>query len=161
MPDDSEEYALMFGPGPNNDRAYAYSRYAVGDPLSEIAKDSGLSIQDVLALMRQRPSEFAETKQMREDFERLRVQRSLSIIDDHNLGVLEGIQAGTVVVDKDLRKELTKMAKDLAHRHALNEGKATAHMKITDELLTDEEVRDRLKAQDEAGHGLAVDDIEQ
>lgn len=153
-----EEYFLMYGPGEDGDRAHIYSRYAMGDSLEQIAHDCDMSVGEILAIMRKRPAEYKETREKREMFERLRVHRSLSLIDGINLATLEGIREGTVSLDKDMMLHLSKAVKELANRHALNEGKLTANVGIT-EQITEVEMRRRMAAQDAAGHGLAVDDI--
>lgn len=157
--DDPPEYFLVYGDPLDNSRQHIYSRYAMGDSLKQIAIDCSMEVAEVMAVMRQRPAEYKETREKREIFERLRVQRSLNLCDAINLGLLEWAhEHKSVTLDKDFMSHLSKIVKDLANRHALNEGKATVNIGIT-EILTDEVMRERLKAQDEAGHGLAVDDI--
>lgn len=153
------EYFLVYGSPGDSSRAHIYSRYAMGDSLKDIAHDCGMTKEAVQAVMRERPVEYKETKEKREIFEQLRVQRSLNLADSINLSLLEWIHAHPLTMfDKDFMSHLSKTVKDLANRHALNEGKATVNIGVT-EILTDEVMRARLKAQDEAGHGLAMDDI--
>lgn len=153
------EFFLVYGSSEDDSRAHIYSRYAMGDSLKQIAHDCGKEASEVQAIMRERPAEYKETREKREIFERLRVQRSLNLGDAINLSLLEYVhEHKSLMFDKDFMSHLGKVVKDLANRHALNEGKATVNIGIT-EIITDDEIRRRIAAQDEAGHGLAMDDI--
>lgn len=148
------------GSGEKSSPVHIYTRYAMGDMLKQISSDHGMDEVEVLDIIRaNRPKEYPETKGSREDFEHLRVQRQLNLCDALNLAVLE--MAGrepALMRDTDFAAHIARLTKVLANRHALNEGKVTEIVGIT-EMLTDEEMRRRMQDQDEAGDGLAVDDI--
>lgn len=155
--DNVTENRLMFG-GKDNTRAWIYCRYAMGDPVSVIASEAGMSEQVVLEIMRELPKEHEQTKKLREAFMGLRVQRSLSLVDAHNLRVLEALTEGTIdeACKPDVVKELSKMVKTLAERVRLHEGKATQIIRTIDEELSVDDLKQRLTEMEAAGDGLAT-----
>ena len=70
MPDDNEqnEEFLLFPSGRDGDRAAAYARYAMGDPVSMIASDLATSPGQVYAMMQERPEEYQKAKRTRQDY---------------------------------------------------------------------------------------------
>jgi hypothetical protein len=147
---------FLFGDAAENKAHQVYARYAMGDPVSVIAADLKISPSEVYRRMRKIPDQYEETKKMREAFLGLRLRRSLSLIDAHNLKLLEGITEGTLTLTGDQMKDLTRWAKDVAHRLQLHEGKAT-EITGTDEKLTREQVKAILKEQEDAGDGLCTE----
>jgi hypothetical protein len=152
------ENRLFFGSGDDNTHAWIYSRYAMGDPVSVIASETGLSEAKVLGIMRELPDEYEQTKKLREAFLGLRLKRSLSLVDAHNLRVLEALTEGLLVdaCKPEVIKELSKLAKTLADRVRLNEGKATQIIRIDDEELSLDDLKIRMAEMEEAGDGLAA-----
>jgi DNA-binding Lrp family transcriptional regulator len=150
------ENRLMFG-GKDNTRSWIYCRYAMGDPVSVIASEADMSEAKVLEIMRELPKEHEQTKKLREAFMGLRVQRSLSLVDAHNLRVLEALAEGTIDegCKPEVIKELGKMAKCLADRVRLYEGKATQIIRVDDEELSVDDLKARLTELEAAGDGLA------
>ena len=151
------ENRLLFG-GKDNTRAWIYCRYAMGDPVSVIASESNMSEMKVLEIMREEPKEHEQTKKLREAFLGLRIRRSLSLVDAHNLRVLEALTDGALEdgCKPDVIKELGKLAKDLATRVQLHEGKATAIVRVDDEELTIDELKQRLREMEAAGDAVAT-----
>jgi len=161
----TDEQYLTFGADRENDRAAAYARYAMGDPVSVIASDMNKSESAILAMMRERPEEYEETKKKREDFTGVRVNRSLSLVDATRLRLLE-----ILAEEKDLKNELRdkdsvvskllnklgEWEKSLSHRHQLYQGKATDIVKH-EEVRTIEDVEQKIKEIKDAGDGLAVE----
>lgn len=152
---DETENRLLFG-GKENTRAWIYCRYAMGDPVSVIASESKMSEIKVLQIMREIPQEHEKTKKLREAFLGLRIQRSLSLVDAHNLRILEALTEGKIVdvCKPEVIKELCKMAKDLANRVQLFEGKATQIIHVDDEELSLEEYKRRLDEVEAAGDAI-------
>lgn len=154
---DVTENRLMFG-GKDNTRAWIYCRYAMGDPVSVIASESDMSEAKVLEIMREYPNEYEQTKKLREAFLGLRIQRSLSLVDAHNLRVLEALTEGTLEegCKPEVIKELGKLAKDLANRVQLHEGKATQIIRVDDEELSVDDLKKRLAEMEAAGDAIAT-----
>lgn len=149
----------QYGSSEDSSPADVYSRYAMGDMLSKIGKDHKLKPRQVRAIIREQPKDYDKTKKSREAFHRLRVQRQLNLADALNLHVLEMAASNPEMMkNKDFAEHVVKLTKVLATRHALNEGKVTSIVGIT-AMLSDEDMRRRIQEQDEAGDGLAVDDI--
>lgn len=151
-----KETFFLFGNKAAKEAHEVYARYAMGDPVSVIATDLGISTSTVYQMMGKMPDQYETTKKAREDFLGLRLQRSLSLIDAHNLRTLEQITEGTLKPTIEQTKELTRWAKDVAHRLQLHEGKAT-EISGTDEQLTREQVLKILKEQEDAGDGLCTE----
>ena len=154
---DETENRLLFG-GKDNTRAWIYCRYAMGDPVSVIAADAEMSEAKVLEMMRELPKEHEQTKKLREAFLGLRIQRSLSLVDAHNLRVLEALTEGTLeeVCKPEVIKELGKLAKDLANRVRLHEGKATEIIRLDDEELSVDDLKKRIAEMEDAGDAIAT-----
>lgn len=160
MTNEDRQFSLTpYGSADDSSPAHIYSRYAMGDMLEQICSDYRIEPVDIEAIIREQPKAYAKTKKSRQAFHDLRVQRQLSLADALNLCLLEmASREPTLMLGKDFASDITKLTKVLAHRHALNEGKVTEIIGI-DEMLTDKEMRRRIQAQDEAGDGLAMDDI--
>lgn len=154
------ENTLVYGPGTEGAaRAVVYTRYAMGDRVVDIAKDSGLPVTQVYNLLRSRPTDYAKAKEEREAFSNLRTKRTVHGIDNVILRFVERLnESPEVMPSLDTIKVLGKINVDLARRDMLNDGKATDRTQV-DVITSDDAIRERLRAQDEAGHGLAVDDI--
>ena len=152
---EEEQNMLLFGSSDDMELHFIYARYAMGDPVSLIAADLGCSESQIHAKMRKRPEQYEETKKQREAFTGLRLQRSLSLVDAHNLRILEDITEGRIEPSHELMKELNRWSKDVAHRLQLHEGKAT-EITGSDEKLTRKQVMEILKEQEEAGDGLCT-----
>lgn len=153
--DNDEELRLSFG-GRDGKREWIYARYAMGDQLEVIAQDCGITKAKVLELMREMPEAYEETIKAREAFSGLTVKRSLSIADAYNLRMLEKLNDGTLEPTPDLVKEMSKLVKELANRVRLHEGKATAIVRVDDEELTLEGLKEKIKKVEAAGDGLAT-----
>lgn len=152
---------LLFGETKDHGKAaWIYARYAAGDHVGTIAADAGLSIQQVYEIMKTCPDDYEKTKQRREQFCGLRLIRSLSLIDAHNLKILEELDNEKLEVTADTVKELSKLCKDLAHRVQLYEGKATEIIKSKrDDIITLEEAEARIAEARAAGTGLDMKSI--
>lgn len=152
------EDRLLLG-GEDSKSAWIYARYAMGDPVSVIAAATNKSPAQVLAIMRERPKEYEQTKQLREHFMGLRINRSLSLIDAYNLRVLEALTEGhlSASLTGDVVKKLGRIAKSLAHRHQLHEGKATEIVQSLDKVMTMDEMKDRMKEMENAGDAIPTE----
>lgn len=149
--------SLLFGETKDSLVEHVYARYAMGDPISVIASDLKVSEHTVFQMMRKIPDKYEETKQAREAFLGLRLRRSLSLVDAHNLRLMEGITEDRITPTAEQMKDLTRWAKDVAIRLALHEGKPTASVKFdTRESLEDIEAwLTKVRA---AGNGLNLED---
>lgn len=146
MVDADTENGLLFG-GRDGDREAIYARYAMGDFIDVIAADADRSVPAVYNLMREKPADYERSKQAREAFSNLRVQRASSVADGR---LLKKLEAGTLNAT-----ELIRAADSLATRVRLIEGKATEIVgEEAPKTLEDLEVR--MKEIRDAGDGLAT-----
>lgn len=152
-----EKVLFLFGSKDDQEHEKIYARFAMGDPVSVIAADLGVSESIVYKRMRKYPDLYEETKKAREAFIGLRLQRSVSLIDAHNLRILEDITEGRINPTQEQMKELNRWSKDLSTRLQLHEGKATAIIRTDDKKLSREEALKILEEQKEAGDGLCTD----
>ena len=150
-----EELRLSFG-GRDGQREWVYARYAMGDQLEIIAADCGKTEKQILELMREIPKLYEETIEAREAYSNLTVKRSLSICDAYNLRTLERLNSGELDLEPEKIKEIGKLVKDLANRVRLSEGKATTVVRVDDEELTLEGLKEKIRKIEAAGDGLAT-----
>ena len=155
--EEDEELRLSFG-GREGQREWVYARYSMGDQLEVIAADCGKTVNQILVLMREVPALYEQTKKAREAFSGLTLKRSQSIIDAYNLRKLEALNSGKLDLEEsaDSIKELGKLVKDIANRVRLHEGKATAIVRVDDEELTMEGLKEKIRKIEAAGDGLAT-----
>lgn len=160
MTKEPEQISLTpYGSAEDSSPSHIYSRYAMGDMLKQIASDHNLEAGDVHAIIRDQPKDYPDTQESRKAFHHLRVQRQLSLADALNLHVLEmAAQKPEMMLNIDFASHVAKLTQVLANRHALNEGTVTSIVGLTP-IMSDEDIRQQIKAQDDAGHGLAIDDI--
>ena len=139
-------------------REWIYARYACGDPVSVIAKEEAISIQKVYAIMNSCPEDYEDTKVKREQFNGLRIVRSLALVDAHYLRVLEAMLDDNVstLIKSEAFKELSKLSRNLALRVQLYEGKATEiiEQQTREKPMPLEEMRQRLEDAESVGTGL-------
>ncbi len=76
-----EQNMLLFGNSEEKELHFIYARYAMGDPVSMIAADLGISEAKVRTRMSTQPERYEEIKKQREAFTGIRLQRSLSLVD--------------------------------------------------------------------------------
>lgn len=143
---------LVYGSSEDNSDLHIYCRYAMGDDVTAIARDYGRSVPEVMKILKSRPIDYLNTKKSREAFEKLRIHRSLSVGDKVTLEKLERM-SGQQYLDKDDLSYLAKTVKELAHRHALNEGNATHKVDI-EVRSTRDEVMQRMLDEEAAGDGV-------
>ena len=151
-----DNYILLYGGGKDGKAEEIYARYAMGDPISKIAEDAGVSISSLYTIMQRKPDAYESSKQAREDYLRLRVRRSLCLLDAYNLRLLEDLTEGKLDPDANTMKHLATLVKDLAHRDQLYQGKATEIIR-DDRVLSIEELEERIQAVKNAGDGLAIE----
>ena len=161
MADDS----LLFGEKSKKGlREWIYARYACGDPVSVIAAEEGISTNEVYLLMKSCPDDYEKTKVQREQFNGVRIVRSLSLVDAHNLRVLEGLLDKTIseIVLSEAFREIAKIGKDLAHRVNLFEGKATeiVEQQTREKPMPLDEMERRIAEAKNAGDGIDNGSVE-
>ncbi|MCK5609100.1 hypothetical protein KAR91_44910 [Candidatus Pacearchaeota archaeon] len=151
---------LVFGSPEAEERHWVYARYACGDPISKIAADRGMSMEQIYQIMRSCPDEYEATKKRREDFTGLRITRSQALIDAWNLRFLEDMTEGRVLVTAELLKEVSKINKDLTARVQLFQGKANFVVEARDGIKTNEALLKLCTAVKAAGDALDLSSIE-
>jgi len=152
---------LLFGDKRDTERNLIYARYASGDPVSIIAADTGMTEEEVYAIMRSCPAENEKVKQRREQFTGLRTRRSLNLLDAYNLRMLEELIEGKLDLTSEIMKELTKLSKVLAHRVQLLDGKATNIIdQRNNEAMSLEAMKQKIAEAEAAGTGIDTGSIE-
>jgi len=136
---------------------HVYAMYAMGDPVSVIAKSLGKTEPEVHRMMKTRPDDYEATKQAREAFIGVRLQRSVSLVDAMNLKKLEDWREGRSSPTIDELKAIDKWIKHASDRLALHEGKPTSAVKV-DVSETLEEIEAWTKKVRAAGNGINLVD---
>jgi hypothetical protein len=106
------------------DRRFSYDKYATGWPTNLIAEAVDCSVSRIRDLMMEIPGEYEKSKQAREKFMSIRVNRSLSLVDAEILRRCEDEEIMQAMENSDL----LSFAEKLSKRHQLYEGGATERL---------------------------------
>lgn len=147
---------FLFGSPYEKEIEQLYARYAMGDPLEIIAADAGKSVKELMAQLRRMPEKYEETEKARAMFTGTRLRRTLSLMDAHNLQVMEDLRTGRLMSEEkvEAQKHIAKLANGIFTRLQLHEGKATEILKIEDKRMTIPELKDYIQKIEEAGDGI-------